>query len=149
MGGSAPTGWCRTASTRNGPHSPEAVALCDGTLCSLLPHGRLAFQTSSFSTILRSAFTYLEPLRDCQFASRSTQSVSILHSERLIDAFWAEVSLCEIRLTKQPEEAHIRGQARSFWVCPKRSEGGVRSILFPVFHALGKRIGLSHTRGCV
>lgn len=57
-------------------------------------------------------------------ASRSTRSVSISHSERLIDAFGAEVSLCEIRLTKQLEETHSREQTRSFWVCPKRSKGG-------------------------
>lgn len=46
--------------------------------------------------------------------SRSTRSVPIFHSERLIDAFLAEVSLCEIRFTQQPEEAHICGQTRSF-----------------------------------
>ncbi len=93
----------------------------------------------------RHPFTW-RPRASASSASRSTRSVSISHSERLIGAFGAEVSLCEIRLTKQLEETHIREQTRSFWVWPKHQRAGGVTFSFRLFTQPERELG-SHMEG--
>ncbi|GAA10039.1 hypothetical protein ATPR_3043 [Acetobacter tropicalis NBRC 101654] len=56
------------------------------------------------------------------------------------------MSLCEIRFTQQPEEAHIRGQARSFWVCLKHQRAGCVAFSFRFFMRSERELG-SHMEG--